>query len=135
MASVEDTINNIKYEPNAVSNEELDEYIAKINKFSSEYNTPEQISKYSKSMSDIYSACCNNIRNTYKKMDEIFDNTKNLQKLKEKIKQFIDGTYECIKINMNNPDFDITLPIDTFSDENMQKLFECSFLIFLPIII
>jgi hypothetical protein len=58
------------------------------------------------------------------KIDVFFNNITSNKIIGDKIKKYINGTFECIKINMKNPDFDITLPIDTFSDEKIQKLFE-----------
>jgi hypothetical protein len=122
--TIDNILNNIKSDYNAINNEEFNEYIADMNAFNAKYKTSGEIKECSINLNSVYSIINSNFVKIREKIDEIFNSIKDLEKQKEKITKLIDGTYECIKVNMNNPDFDIKLPIDTFSDENIQKLFE-----------
>ncbi len=108
-----------------VSDEDIDVFIANIFKLNAKFKTLEEIKKYNAHLTQLVNIYTREIeKNIRTNIDEIFNNIQKLEKLKDKIKQLIDGTFECIKINMNNPDFDITLPINTFSDENLKKLLD-----------
>jgi hypothetical protein len=122
------TIENIPNDSNFVSNalsyrnnENLDEYIAKVIEFQAKYKTPDEIKKFNKHLAEIiivYTKDNEKIRN---EMDEIDIVIKKQEALNDKLKQFIDGTYQCIKVNIKEP-VDIKLPIDTFSDTDIQKM-------------
>ncbi len=109
---------------NAVSDEELNAFNDNIALLLAKYETDENISKYMKELNQSMMNCGKEIIKITTKLDEIFNKIKQNKHIRDKIKLFIDGTFECIKINMNNPDFDITLPIDTFTDDKIHKLFE-----------
>ncbi len=121
--------NDIKDLPHAVSilkEEEVEVYLANITIFFNKYTTDIEVSQFSQKMTDLLLEYNKHITHIRTKIDTIFGNIKNMEKLKDKLRQYIEGTFQCIKINMNNPDFEIILPIDTFSDDKLQKLFEKS---------
>jgi hypothetical protein len=108
----------------AISDDEVHAFNQKIIQFIEKYKTEENINKYNKEMSQCLVACSKESTKYNNKMDEILKKMEDNKSLQDKLKLFINGTYECIKINMKNPDFDIKLPIDNFTDEEIHKLLE-----------
>ena len=133
MASI-DTIDNIPNSTNllsysAVSDEQMKAYINVFTNFNDKFKSIDESEIYIKNISHIFLIYNQKISSIRTKMNEISNNIKMQEKLKDKIKQYIDGTYKCIKINMNKTslivsEFEITMDIDSFSSENINKFYE-----------
>jgi hypothetical protein len=125
--TIDNISNDINFDSHAtsfVSDDELNTYISNITELNAKFKTPDDIKALTTKFSNILSKFLKKSEEIYANMDENFNNIKKYEKLKNNLKQLIDGTFECIKINMKNSDFDIILPINTLTDENIQKLFE-----------
>jgi hypothetical protein len=125
--TIDNISNDINFDSHAisfVSDEELNTYISNITELNAKFKTPDDIKALTTKFSSLLSKFLKKSEEIYANMDENFNNIKKYEKLKNNLKQLIDGTFECIKINMKNSDFDIILPINTLTDENIQKLFE-----------
>ncbi len=126
--NIPNDVNELTNAISSITGDEILTYNELIRIVNDKIKTMPNNTDYLKKLTQIFTEYSNKISQIRSNMDKIYKDIQMKQNLKDKIRLYINGTFKCIDIDMKDPNFNINMPIDTFSDDKLTKLAELGFI-------